>query len=238
MGWFLDFLIFFVVLIAGSVLFNYIAAERIVGRKAARRNFRYATAWILFGLLSGFALFFVIQLLGRYGWISFYILSAVAISTRWISWFFRKQEVGSLLADVGRTLKSKIIFWIGFIQVVLAVFQTWLFFTPALNGIPEYTTLELEISKLIFWWSFASFSMALGLNKLEFRENGICFMYSLIRWQRINSYAWETDKSNVLTVRFKPRFPLSPGFTSLPIPAKHKEVVSRILAERLPGKRL
>jgi hypothetical protein len=234
MAWFWGFLIFFVVLMAGSFWFGYVAAERMVGREAARRTLRYTMPWLLFG----FALAFVIPLLGKYGWVSFYILYAAGISAWLISWFFRKQEAGSLLADIGRNSQNKFIFWIGLIEVAVAVLQTWLFFTLVSNGVPEYTSPELEISKLVFWWSFASFYIAIGLNKLEFRENGTCFMYSFIKWQRISSYTWEPTKPNVLTIRFKPLFPLLPGFMSIAIPTKHKNVVDRILDERLPGKNL
>ncbi|MBD1862361.1 MULTISPECIES: DUF5673 domain-containing protein [Trichocoleus] len=238
MEWFWVLLIFFVVIV-GSLWFGYLTEEKMVGPEAARRNSRSATPLFLFWLpLSGFALFFVVEQLGRYGWVSFHILYAVSISAWWMSWFFRKQEAGSLLADVGRTPQSKFLFWIGLLQVALVVFQTWLFFTSTLTRSPEYSSLYLEISRLVLWWSIAGFTIAVGLNKLEFRENGICLVHSLMRWQRINSYTWETDKSNVLTIRFKPRFPLLPSFASLAIPANHQEVVSRILAERLVGKRL
>jgi hypothetical protein len=230
MTWFWGFLIFLVVLVAGPLWFGYVIAERMIGREAARRNLRYAIPWILFG----FALAFTIPLFGKYGWVSFYILYAVSISIWLISWFFRKQEAGALLIDIGRTSQNKFVFWIGLFEVAVAVFQTWLFFMLISNGVPKYTSLELEISRLVFWWSVASFFVAIGLNKLELRENGICFMYSLIKWQRINSYAWELAKPNVLTIRFKPRFPLSPGFMSIAIPEKHrKDVVSHILDEQL-----
>ena len=234
MAWFWGFLTFFVVLMAGSFWFGYVAAERMVGREAARRNLRYAVPWLLFGL----AFAFVIPLLGRYGWVSFCILYAGETSAWLISWFFRKQEAGSLLADIGRTSQNKFMFWIGLIEVAVAVLYTWSFFTLVSNGVPEYTSLELEGSKVILWWSLASFLIAIGLNKLEFRENGTCFMYSFIKWQRINSYTWEPAKLNVLTIRFKPHFPLFPGLMSIAIPAKHKDVVARILDERLPGKNL
>ncbi|MBW4490890.1 MAG: hypothetical protein KME12_24255 [Trichocoleus desertorum ATA4-8-CV12] len=237
MGWFWALSIFFVVLIAGSFWSGYLTEEQMLGREAARRNSRDAITLFLFFLLPGFALIYVVQLLGSYGWVTFHILYAVAISAWWISWFFRKQKAGFLLADAGRSPQSKFLFWLGLIEVAFLVFVTWLFLRPALNETPEYVSLE-ALSRLVYWWSIVSFCLALGLNKLEFRENGICYMYSLMRWQRINSYTWETDKSNVLTIRFKPRFPLLPNFTSLAIPVKHKEMVSRILAEQLPGKRL
>ena len=122
-------------------------------------------------------------------------------------------------------------FWIA-----IAVFQTWFFFTLVSYEIPESISLESEMFKLFCWWFFAVHFTATGLDKLEFRENGICCMGTFIRWQRINSYAWEPDKPNVLTIRFKPRFPPLPGFMSITISEQHKRVVGDILDERLPNK--
>jgi hypothetical protein len=232
MAWFWAFLIFYVVVMAGSLGFGYIAAEQIIGGKAARRNLRYMFPWLLFG----FALTTVLPALGKYGWISFHLLYAVGISVWLIRWFPRKQNAGSLLQDIGRTSQNKFIFRVSLAAVAVSILQTWSFFTLIAKGIPEYVSLDLEMSKLIFWWSFASFLIATGLNRLEFRENGICFMYSLIQWQRINSYTWEPAKPNVLTIRFKPRFPLLPGFMSMAIPPNHRDEVSHILDERLPDK--
>jgi hypothetical protein len=152
--------------------------------------------------------------------------------------FCRKQGTGSLLADLGKTSQNKLVFRVGLIGVALAVLQTWSFFTLVSNGIPEYTILERNVSELIYWWSFASLCIALGLEKFEFRENGIYFMSSYIKWQRIDSYTWEPAKPNVLTIRFKPGFPILPGFMSIPIPTRNTDVVDSILDERLPGKNL
>jgi hypothetical protein len=231
---FWEFLIFFLVLMVISLGIGYAIAQGMIGREAARRNLRYVLPW----LLCGFAITFLIPLLGKYGWVSFYILYAVGMGIWLLSWLLRKQESGVLLLDVGKNVQSKLLFWVGLLEVAVAGFLTWLFFEQVSRGFPLYSSLGIEASKLVFWWSFAIFFMALGSSKLEFREKGICFMFSFIAWQRVRSHHWEPSKPNTLTIRFKPRYPLFPGFMSMAIPAKHRDAVSHILNERLPDKNL
>jgi hypothetical protein len=224
-------LIFLVVVGAGSLWLGSVLAERTFGREAANRNLRSAIPLLLLAFALGFPLGFVIFSLGRNGRISFFILSAAGMSAWLISWFFRKQAAGSLLADIGRNSQNKFMFWVGLIMIAFLVPLTWFSFPRS--------SISLETkSVLVYLCSSASFNIAIGLSKLEFRENGICFMCSFTKWQKINSYTWESAKPNVLTIRVKPFFPLLPGFMSIVIPAKHKDVVDRILNERLPDKNL
>lgn len=241
MAWFWTFLFLCVLLMAGSLL-GYLAAEPMVGREAARRNFRYLIPWLLFG----FALVFIISLVEKYSGVSFFdtlaavgnVLGAVGISAWLLGWVLRKQKAGALLADIGKTSQNKLLLLIGLLLAAYAALMTWLLFTLVSDGLPKDTSLELELPRLAFLWSMASCLIAIGLSKLEFRENGISFMYSLIKWQRINSYGWEKSKPNTLTIQFKPAFPLFPGFMSMAIPVKYKDTVTHILDERLPAKSL
>jgi hypothetical protein len=234
MAGFRSFLIVLIFMATGIGI-GYATAERMIGREAAQRSLRYVLPLLLFG----FAIAFLIPLLGKYGWVSFYILCSLGISIWLLNWFFRKQEAGTLLLDIGKTAQNKLLFGVGLIGVVVAGSMTWLFFEQVLRELPQYGSLGKEVSKLVFFWSWAIYSMLLGLSKLEFRENGICFMLSFIVWQRVKSWDWEQDKPNTLTIRLKPQYPLSfSWFMSMVIPAQHREAVSYILDERLPHKSL
>lgn len=222
------FLVFFVICIAGA----YIAMEETVGSKIAYRTLLYTIPWLLFG----FALPVIsLSLFGKYGWVSIHILSAVSFSSWFFSWFFRKQKAGALLLDIGKTSQISsllvLLVWIAFFAYVFSKILS--FFHPFENGVSQYTSLKQDISAIVSYWTSAIFLTATALNKLELRENGICSMYSLIKWQKISSYAWEPAKPNVVTIRFKQKNPLWPRFMSLAIPEKHKGVVSHILDEQL-----
>lgn len=228
-----NFLYLFVFQIAISFLFSNAAIEQILGRK---KLFRYKIYWILFGL----ALLLMIQLFGKYTWISFYILCASSISS-WLSdSLFGKRKPGQLLIDLGRTLQNKCLFWMGLFLAALSVIQLWLVFHLAVYGntYSKHLSLDLELARLIFTLSVVSFLIALGLNRFEFRENGICFMYSFIKWQSINSYSWWPSNPNDLVIGYKSKSPLLPGLMSVGIPEEHKDRVRFILDHKLPGKNL
>lgn len=235
-------LIYFLVSTAMLLGIGYPADKGMLGREAAQRNLRYVLPlWGLFGL----AITFLLPLFGKYDWVNFYIFNLVVVigfSIWLLSWFSRKQEAGVVLLDVGRTTKNKRLLWVGLFEVALA---GSMIFKQVLREFSPHSSLVAKTSSLGFWWSFALNFMiiglsfiVLGLSKLEFRENGICFLSSFIVWQRVNSYNWEQSKPNTLTIRFKPRYPLFPPFMSMAIPAKHQDAVSHILKERLPEKNL
>lgn len=236
MVWLWSFLIFFffIVVIATSFGFGYVKAVDMVGREAARRNLRY----IVLSTLVACAFGLVIPFLGKYGWVILNILFSVGFSVWLLTWFFRKKEFGDLLINIGRTSINKLFLWFGVFYALSITLMTWRLSVQISVGIPQSTSLEIQISQLVFCWIVVIFFLANGLSSLEFRKNGICFMFTFFNWRRVNSYNWEKSKPNVLTIWFKPRFPLFPGFMSMPIPTKHRDVVSQILDERLPGKKL
>jgi hypothetical protein len=232
--------LFFIVFLATSIWFGYARAVDMVGREAAQRNLRHTLPNIL---LSWFALALVASLLGTYGWgtyawVTFNILGSVGCSVLLLNWFFHKKEFGSLLINTGRTSSNKFVFWFAVFYTLSAISKTWGMFVQVLGELPPSTNLEVLISEFVFHWVLAIYLLALALSRLEFRENGICFMLTFLKWQRVNSYKWEQSKPNILTIWFKPRFPLVPGFLSMPIPTKHREAVNQTLDERLPGKNL
>ena len=225
------FLIFFIVIMAIGLGRRDAIAKGMTGREAAQRSLRYVFFCSLFGL----AMSLLISSLGKYSWVIFFI-SPVGISIWLLSWAIRQQEAGALLLDVGKTSQNKLFFWVGLFQVAGAGFTTWLFSEQVSRGLSQYRSLDTQASILACYWGAAIFFMALGLNKLEFRENGTCFMFSFIAWKRVQSYHWEQSKPNTLTIRFKPRYFRSPGLMSMAILAKHRDAVSHILSERLPDK--
>lgn len=190
--------------------------------------------WLVFGLTLGFLTSF----LGKYGWIGFATLCTGGVSLWLLTWLFTRKEAGALLLNAEQSSRPKL-FGLGILQMAvgLAVFIICLFFLQVSSGLSRYTSLE-ELSRLGFQWSSGVYFVALVISNLEFRENGICHMYSLISWQRIKSYTWEQSKPNTLTIRFKPRFPLFPRSMSMAIPSQHRDSVSYILNERLQSKNL
>jgi len=157
--------------------------------------------------------------------LSFGILYHAGLIPWSLTWFLRKQEAGTLLADLGRTSHNKISLSVSLLYLVILVY---LFLEFAL------WYLGFGLYFLLYWCLFFQFSwlLVLSFSKLEFRENGICFQYSLIQWHRINSYIWEQSKPNTLIIRYKPRLQPFSSFIKMVIPTRYKNKVSNILEKR------
>ena len=231
MTWF----ILYVVIIGFMLGISYLLAVKGIGQEAASRNLFHLLPWFLVGfLLSSMA-----PLLARWQYASWGIVLVYVISVGiWLlSWPSRKRAAGSLLLGAGRTWQNKLLFWNGVAEVAVAIVITWVAFGAIAS--PPDTALQGEIyainqiPKVAFWWTVATFFVSIGLNKLELRENGICFLYTFISWQRMKSYVWERSKPNTLTVRFAPLLPLLPGFISIVVPKQHCDEVNQIIQTHL-----
>lgn len=215
-------------------------AEDMSGREAIRSKLRRLLPWVVFGLIIAL----LTPLLGNYrssedrGFAIFFIALFSLIPAGSVAWvlnsFLQKQEAGGLLLDVGRTRQNQLRVWIVLIWTASAVLLTWYFFKQvSTGGLSPSTSLSFEVSKLIAWWSLAILNLALALDKLEFRERGICYMLAFTAWQRVRSYHWEQSNPNILTLKLESPHLLS---TRIMIPAKQREAVSHILNERLPDR--
>jgi hypothetical protein len=241
------FLGLFLLILLISVGVGYAIASRTFGHEVAQKNLRTVLPLFFISFLGGTAIAFVLPLLGKYGRLGYNILFAVFFITYPLtyplSWLWRRKKAGSLVLDLGRLSSSKLIFWFGVFQAVVAAFLSFSLLQLVLRGAQNFRTPDAyfslvlsSLSTVIPGWSVAILFCSMGLSRLQLRENGICYMFTRMGWQRITSYTWERAKPNVLTIRFKPRFPLIPGFWSLPLSIARKDDVEHILAEYLPSK--
>lgn len=77
-------------------------------------------------------------------------------------------------------------------------------------------------------------SMSIMFGRLEFREKGMCFMYSFMTWDKMQSYKWDTNKPHLLRINVKAHgIFLFPTVTSLKIPLKFKESLDTLLSQHL-----
>ena len=229
MIWFIAYLGFIgVVLVAG-----YLGVVKVMGHEAINRNIRYSLPWVLVGYAIAFTIPFLTQWTPS-GYNIFYLGYTVGCAAFLLNWPFRKRAAGDLLLSAGRTWHNKVLFWIGILEAMVAAFMTWLAFETIVS-LPETTSVFSHIPKVAFWWTLAIFFLSLGLNKLELRENGLCFMYLYLPWQRMTSYAWELSQPNTLTIQRRPHFPLWPTFMSIRVPQSYRDEVDRIVQNYLPN---
>ncbi|MCF6284010.1 MAG: DUF5673 domain-containing protein [Candidatus Hydrogenedentes bacterium] len=68
--------------------------------------------------------------------------------------------------------------------------------------------------------------MALG--RLQIREKGLWQHWSLLKWQKIESYEWKGESDCILMIQAKTIFPFL-GRGALPIPIEQKAAVEKLL---------
>ena len=200
-----------------------------LGSFTANRNLRYVLPWLLLGMLVPL----VISLLDSYALNVLYALYAVTVLLWLLSWPLRSRKAGDLLFNAGRTWNNKLLFWIGSLEVGVAAVITWVSLI-AIADLPDTPEPMAQLSKVLFWWTFAVFLLSVGLNRLELRENGMCFLYTFVPWRRMKAYTWETSAPNTLTVRIKPRLPLLSGYMSIRVPKSCRDDVDQVLQTHVP----
>jgi len=223
--------VFLVILIAILMIgIGYAIASSTVGRETAQRNLRRTTLLIPLGFVLAIGL----NSLGKYAFIICNFLFAAYVSLWILTWNWRKRKAGVLLLDAGRISARKLTFWCGVFEGLLAILKTWSAISQISTGLPSSTNMVEVISQLILYWSLAILLLSTGLSRLELRENGICYMFSTVKWGKLTSYKWSEENTNVVTIGFKsPRFPLARKSFSLSIPSAYRDAVDRILAEHL-----
>lgn len=202
---------------------GYLIATKMLGHEAATRNIRYVLPYMAVGAAFGLML---TQLDGVYSQLAFPLIYVVGVSVWLLSWPSRHRDSGGLLLRAGRNSQSKLSFWIGvFEAIVSAVLSLELFLVP----ISSFEDVSSEIALVATFLAISVFFISIGLSKLELRENGLCFMFMFIAWSQMTSYKWEPSNPNTLTLKYKPRFPLMPGFMSIKVPPRHRADVDRIV---------
>ncbi|MBD2211923.1 hypothetical protein H6G27_18915 [Nostoc linckia FACHB-104] len=221
------------ILLAILLGMRYIATTRAVGYQNASRELLYALPWFLVYFILGF---FVSRLI-NYESLSFLIVYAVflAISLIYLlTWNWRKQQAGYLLLDSGFVLRNKRLVWLSLITMALAAFYSTLFIDAALSGVSLHDNVHNSyFTGAIILWTSVILLISRGFSRLEFRENGICYMFSLLKWEKLRSYRWEKSGNNVLIVGFDPSFFLVRSYWRLVIPVTDKDAVNEIIAYHL-----
>lgn len=202
---------------------GYLIATKLLGREAATRNIRYVLPYMVVGAAFGLIL---TQLDGVYSQLAFPLIYVVGVSVWLLSWPSRNRESGGLLLRAGRNSQSKLSFWIGvFEAIVSVVLSLELFLVP----ISSFEDVSSEIALVATFLAISVFFISIGLSKLELKENGLCFMFMFIAWSQMIAYKWEPSNPNTLTLKYKPRFRLMPGFMSIKVPPRYRADVDRIV---------
>ncbi|MBD2681305.1 MULTISPECIES: DUF5673 domain-containing protein [Nostoc] len=211
---------------------RYQLTRRLVGKQDATREILYALIWIL--LVS--AILFIPQLT-RYSWLILLGIYAVCFLGYLIyisTWYWRKQQAGYYLLNVRTAFKNKRLAWLILLSIIFAILYSALFIREAFNSNSISNNLNNSyVAEIILLWSSVIILISRYFSEFELRENGICYMFSLVKWEDIKSYRWEKTKNNILIVSFQAHFPLVKTYWRVTIPLAQKYAVEQILAQYL-----
>ena len=223
----------YITVIGLTLVGSYVLLTRTMGQEAASRNLRFSLPWVVTGFMIAL-IPFLVTLGGQTVWSVLYLIYVVSMGVWWLTWPKRKRQAGALLLNAGRTWHNKIMFWIGIAEVGVAAVITWISWVSLTAFADPSNTVVHTSLKVAFWWTLALLIISLGLNRLELRKNGLCFLYNVVPWQRMRSYTWETTHPNTLTIRVQPRVIFWPDTMSIKVPEKYRDDIDRILQTYIP----
>ena len=219
----------FVLVVVISLSVGYAIARSILGPQAAKRNLLYSIPWIL----AGAFLPLLLASVGRYGLTILYALYAGSVLVWLLSWPLRRKEAGERSYEVGPTAQNKMLFWVGLLQVGIAIAMT-ISLIDIFTG-PLVTTggIISGIIKIAFWWTIALLFILLGRSRLEIRENGLAYLFAWQPWARIKAFGWDDDNPNTLILKAAPRTFLSRRYITFSIPAAQQTDMDKLLEDYL-----
>ncbi|MEL7331592.1 MAG: hypothetical protein AAFN12_05055 [Cyanobacteria bacterium J06560_2] len=207
----------------------YLATRSALGPQAAGRTLTYTLPWILLGALLSVLLAFA----GPYGLTVLYALYSIGVIVWIASWPMRKKQAGPLLLRVGSTLLTKLLFWLGLLQVGMAIAMTFPLLDRITGGLVTPSGLITGLVAIAFWWANALLFIAIGQSNLELHEHGLTHTFAWQPWDRIAAFGWDDDKPSTLILKAKPRTPLSRKYITMSIPDAQVAEVDRLLEDYL-----
>lgn len=213
------------------LLLVYAINRAMLGQEAAGRNLLGGLLLLpLFALMVG--IFWLPEPWKNYLSITIFTTISVLFWIQILTWPRRKRQAGFLLWHLGWPLTHRYMLLASTMFFILAILQTFVFITLAINGFSSSFSIEYYLAQVILYWSGSFYCLWTGFSKLELREKGIYFKFGLVKWQQIASYKWEGEKGNILTVWLKQPIPLLQT-RSWSIPVGLKNPVERVISQNI-----
>lgn len=153
---------------------------------------------------------------------------AIAFAILWVAVF--AAFVATML--IGRGKRGAILLDCGHHPTrVLFLFNAALFAFLGLGGGFASNTFDTPgIGIALFGITFSVYWVLLSFGRLQIVENGIWSYWSLLKWQKLESYEWQGDATPTLMLQTNTKLPFL-GRGALPVSAEHKEAVSKLLEQ-------
>jgi hypothetical protein len=145
----------------------------------------------------------------------------VAIFTAFVSTFLiGRRKRGAILLDCGHH-PTRALFLLN-----AAIFG----FLGLGGGFASNTFDSVGIASALFGITFSVYFVFMSFGRLQIVENGIWQYWSLLKWQKLESYEWQGQSTATLMLQAKTKLPFF-GRGALPVPAEHKAAVTKLLEQ-------
>lgn len=157
--------------------------------------------------------------------------TAIASATVWAFalaafvtvWFWGRRTAGPVLLDCGPHPAQRLF-------LLNAAIFTGLAIAALALGLSGRQSVVVVAFGGLFAASFAIYWLMLARGRLQIREDGIWQYWSLLRWDRVRSYAWKAGTQPTLMLQTTAAVPAL-GRGALPVPLSHQPTIDRLLRE-------
>ena len=87
---------------------------------------------------------------------------------------------------------------------------------------------KFGIAGALFGLTFCVYWVIMAFGRLQIRQNGIWQFWSLLKWQKIDSYEWKGESDSTLILQTKTKLPFL-GRGALPVPLEHRDAVEDLM---------
>ncbi len=211
-------------LVALGVGYAVLSSE--IGHQAAARRFFGRVLILLAVVFLASAVFLTLPASRKSEtWLAFLLLLSTVCWGSLLYRLQRKRQAGSLLLGLGRLPRQRLFILGGGLLALTGLLRMT---NPRAADYPVKGSVFGSFALI-----FAAYFLILGFYRLEVKERGILGFFGLVTWERIESYRWEGESGQTLTLWVsRPRFPWFRDMSWRISPA-HKEQVQTILAQRL-----
>ncbi|MBD1910221.1 MULTISPECIES: hypothetical protein [unclassified Leptolyngbya] len=144
------------------------------------------------------------------------------------------RETGSLILKIGRSLSNYWFLSCGLIFAVASLALSIFFIYEHFGGSPNFVVTSDDWSPLILYWNISILYILIGCSNVLVYENGMYFMFNLLKWQEIDSYHWDAARPNILVLNHKrPSKFIFGSISKIDIPEKHKLFLDDVLSTKL-----
>jgi hypothetical protein len=160
------------------------------------------------------------------GLIAFVVFWAVVFSMCVWVFLFGRRAAGPVLLDCGPHPMR-----------FLFLLQAVLFALLTAGGVPFHafdTIGKFGVAGTFFGITATLWYAAMGLGRLQVREEGLWQYWGLLKWHKIETWEWKSDSECALMLQAKTKFPFL-GRGALPVPIEHKEATDALLRANCAG---